>query len=46
MNIFKFIGENDNSAVVVAENVGDAAKKVDFEWKNVRCLYKNVIVVK
>ena len=46
MNIFKFIGDNDNSVVVVAENVGDAAKKVEFEWKNVRCLYKNVIVIK
>lgn len=46
MNIFKFTGENDNSVVVVAENVGDAAKRVEFEWKNVRYLYKNVIVVK
>lgn len=46
MNIFKFTGEDDDSAIVVAENVGDAAKKVEFEWKNVRCLFKNVIVVK
>lgn len=45
MNIYKF-SNSDDVQIVVAENVGDAAKKVTFDWKNVRCLYKDVIVVK
>ena len=45
MNIYKF-SNGDDVQIVVAENVGDAAKTVTFDWKNVRCLYKNVIVVK
>ncbi len=44
MNIYKF-SNSDDVQIVVAENVGDAAKKVTFDWKNVRCLYKDVIVV-
>ena len=44
MNIYKF-SNADETQIVVASNVGDAAKKVTFEWKNVRCLYKDVIVV-
>ena len=45
MNIYKF-SNSDEAKIVVASNVGDASKEITFDWTNVRCLYKDVIVVK
>ena len=44
MNVYKF-SDSVRSKIIVAPNVATASMHVDFDWTDIKCIYKNVIVV-
>lgn len=46
MNVYRFSTKNREPMIVVAPNVAEASKLVPFDWENIKCVYKNVTIVK
>lgn len=46
MNVYRFSTKNREPMIVVAPNVAEASKLVSFDWENIKCVYKNVSIVK
>lgn len=45
LNVYRFAATGKEPKIVVAPNVAEASKAVDFEWDTIKCVYKNVTVV-
>lgn len=44
VNVYRFAAPGKEPKIVVAGNVADATKHVDFEWETIKCVYKDVTV--
>ena len=43
-NVYRFSATGQEPKIIVASDVATAAKHVDFEWENIKCVYKDVTI--
>lgn len=46
MNVYRFSATNEEPKIIVAPNVASAAKHVPFDWETIKCVYKDVTIIK
>ena len=46
VNVYRFSAPGKEPTIVVAPDVATAAKHVNFEWENIKCVYKDVIIAR
>jgi hypothetical protein len=46
VNVYRFSATDKEPKIIVAPDVATAAKHVDFEWDNIKCVYKDVTIAK
>ena len=46
VNVYRFSAPGKEPKIVVAPDVASAAKHVDFDWENIKCVYKDITIAK
>lgn len=44
VNVYRFSAKGYEPKIVVAKDITIAATHVDFDWENIKCVYKDVMI--